>query len=325
MAKKMSIDEMTDIITNPKRKAMLDIGCGMNKRSENHIGIDISARVEPEIVCDVTKQELPFEANSIDVINSAHTFEHFSKEELMVVMNECWRVLKWGGELFIQVPHRDCELAAQDPTHKNTFVQSSMKFFCGDYLVKYGLDYPIKCIFREFMNTHDKVPGKAPTYITMIKFGLKKDLKHWRKLVGKFPFGGKLKQRALKLDMVTDVIKEQKKLRFDPEWYSDTTWNTKHNVEFSGVMKRTAKQAINKHFRRMMKIKADATKRYGTNPAHLGVKGLFADLNRKNERLKQYMWEGEKVTSEDIKDTLYDNAIYSILAVMEIEEEENDV
>ena len=72
----------------------------------------------------------------------------------------------------------------------------------------------------------------------------------------------------------------------------------------------------------MCKTKLDATKRYGQVCGTLGSKGLFCDLNRKYQRIKRWVWEGQKeATSENIEDALFDNAIYSLLMIMELRQE----
>lgn len=286
----------------------LDIGCGANPY-KNYVGIDKSKDVNPDIVLDVTKKKLPYDDLTVTTIRSSHFLEHLSKEELISFMNECWRVLKWGGKMWHEVPHADCDLSRQDPTHKNQFVESSFKFFCGDYLIKHKLDYGIKCIFEQVYCQLFYPSGLSKDekkYCTMIKFGLLKNIKHYEKLKSLFPFNKK----------------ENKEKKFEPDWFKDTEWKTKHNSEFSRHLKQVAKRIVNEHMSEIMLIKVDATKRYGTDVAPLGMRGLFADLNRKFTRIHRFIWDGEESTSENIKDTLYDLAVYSILSAMALDEDD---
>lgn len=72
----------------------------------------------------------------------------------------------------------------------------------------------------------------------------------------------------------------------------------------------------------MCKVKFDATRRYGPAAGTLGTKGLFCDLNRKFQRIKRYLWEEHReATKEEIEDTLFDNAVYSLLMIMELKSE----
>ena len=52
---------------------------------------------------DLTK-EFPWKKESIDIIYSSHTLEHFSRSEGLGFLNECFRVLKKGGIIRIVVP-----------------------------------------------------------------------------------------------------------------------------------------------------------------------------------------------------------------------------
>jgi hypothetical protein len=71
---------------------------------------------------------------------------------------------------------------------------------------------------------------------------------------------------------------------------------------------------------KMLSIKTDATARYGVESWNsLGPKGIFVDINRKFARVKHFVWEGnDQATSENIEDTLFDMAVYSLLMVMSL-------
>ena len=68
----------------------------------------------------------------------------------------------------------------------------------------------------------------------------------------------------------------------------------------------------------MVDIKTDATRRYGVGCWNsLGPKGLFADINRKYHRMKNFVWdESQKPSSENFEDTCLDMAVYSLLMIM---------
>jgi len=91
------------------------LGCGEKKR-EGWINVDIDERVNPDYLGSATS--LPFEDESIDCIDSQHMFEHLFLEEANQALLEWRRVLKLGGELFIELPNLDrcCELiTSNDP------------------------------------------------------------------------------------------------------------------------------------------------------------------------------------------------------------------
>lgn len=274
----------------------LDIGCGRNPLP-SYIGIDKSPSSGAHYIIDIEKEPLPFKDEEVDAIHMSHTIEHL--ENVIFVINECWRILKWGGQVDIRVPHFDCRMAVQDPTHKKFFVQDSFKFYCGSYLVKYSLSYGIKAIFREIANRKYYPNGEdKKEYCTMIQVVLEKDLYHHNKYVCEYPFS---------------TYKMEEKEGFIAEGSEPLSPEGVHNMKFGA------------HLNQMLEIKKDATKRYGTDPAPLGGKGLFADMNRKMTRLKRFLWNGETATSESVKDTCYDLAVYAILTVMELEDwEEHD-
>ncbi|MFH1254455.1 MAG: class I SAM-dependent methyltransferase [bacterium] len=61
-------------------------------------------------------ENLPFPDNTFDVIISAHTLEHIKNDNL--VIKECARTLKPGGELIIFVPGRKNGIATQEEFSK---------------------------------------------------------------------------------------------------------------------------------------------------------------------------------------------------------------
>jgi predicted SAM-dependent methyltransferase len=79
------------------------------------------------IRCDVTKG-LPFNDAEVDYIYSSHMFEHLTRDELIFVLKECYRVLKTGGVLRIVVP--DLEILIKNYlSHKqNNDVMAADKF-----------------------------------------------------------------------------------------------------------------------------------------------------------------------------------------------------
>jgi len=308
----------------------LDLGCGRKLYGKGWIGIDKSEHSVAEYKLDFTKVSLPFKDCTVDEIRSAHTFEHITGIDLIFLMNECWRVMKWEKKMWIYVPEIWCDLAWQDPTHKNYFVESSFKFFCGEYLIKHKLDYGIKCTFFEFQEPRREFPtGTSSTqkqYCTMLKFCLLKSGRHHNECKKRFPFNIKDVGKAVKAEAQTQLpVKSSNptvstKPMHDPEWFLNTRWKTEHNMNFSDIAKRIAKHAINKHMKRIVSIKVDASLRYGENSAAGGAAGLLSDLRRKFTRIEGFFKHDRQSTTENIIDTLFDNAVYSILAVMAIEE-----
>lgn len=154
----------------------IDLGGGRNPK-EGFVCVDQIPEAEYQV--DLESGSLPFDDGAVDEIYSSHTFEHI--ENIIPLMNECWRVLKDNGKLEIHVPDFRSMLAWQDPTHKRYWTSESMKFFCGEYLMKYSLDYGIKCCFR-LSNVEMYAPTGDVEYCSMIYFVLVKDLRHAKKI-----------------------------------------------------------------------------------------------------------------------------------------------
>jgi len=82
----------------------VNAGCGWDYR-EGWINLDLVMRPgeKRDVIADVRR--LPFKDESVDHILMSHTFEHFTVEEGMEILRECWRVLKPGGFLEIVCPN----------------------------------------------------------------------------------------------------------------------------------------------------------------------------------------------------------------------------
>ena len=96
---------------------ILDLGCGDNK-VEGAVGLDNIAQTGVNIVHDLLHFPYPIESNEFDTIYLRHVIEHFNIDEINKIMNECYRILKKDGQLFINVPHVFSIAAFTDPTHK---------------------------------------------------------------------------------------------------------------------------------------------------------------------------------------------------------------
>ena len=79
------------------------LGCG-NRKKIGWINLDINPKVNPDIVSNASDlKNIP--GNSIDLIDSYHLFEHFFPHEATQALKEWYRVLKKGGELYIEFPN----------------------------------------------------------------------------------------------------------------------------------------------------------------------------------------------------------------------------
>lgn len=95
----------------------LDIGCGKSKK-EGFIGIDRLKFDGVDIVLNVGREPLPFEAITVDEVHMSHFVEHLTREERCQLMNELSRVMKSGAKATIIVPSWSSSRAYGDPTHE---------------------------------------------------------------------------------------------------------------------------------------------------------------------------------------------------------------
>ncbi len=95
----------------------LIVGCGQFhvKEPGDHT-LDILPFPDVDTVHDLN-YDLPFEDDEFDYMVAIHVVEHL--QSLIHFMNEAWRVLKPGGELYIETPLAGAnnELEFADPTH----------------------------------------------------------------------------------------------------------------------------------------------------------------------------------------------------------------
>lgn len=133
----------------------LEFGPGRRKKKDKApwatIGLNPSADPMSDIYFDLdSAAPIPLPDNCISEIYSNQVLEHL--DNIIHHMNECWRILESGGELFACVPHRASPWAVADPTHKRLLVKESFQYFCidpatGEPFVDSFSDYGIKCAF----------------------------------------------------------------------------------------------------------------------------------------------------------------------------------
>ena len=96
----------------------LDFGCSTQKR-DGAYGVDIDFTNKPDILFDLNKFPYPLRDSSVDRITAHHILEHLG--DLYGIFREAYRVLKDGGDFFIEVPHFSCRVAYSEPEHNRYF------------------------------------------------------------------------------------------------------------------------------------------------------------------------------------------------------------
>lgn len=118
----------------------LDLGCGTRKR-DGYIGIDITHYEGVDIVQDLRFTKLPYKDEEVDAIYASHFLEHLSFEEVLFMMNECYRVLKPGGIFDIIVPHGFSYAGMSDLSHKTFWVEDTFGYFTPENKYYYSWFY----------------------------------------------------------------------------------------------------------------------------------------------------------------------------------------
>lgn len=81
----------------------LNLCCGERKQ-ENFINIDKYSGVNPDVICDITTELLPYEDNSIDEVWLSHGLEHIERFKWDFVFMEVQRVLIPNGKFVLAYP-----------------------------------------------------------------------------------------------------------------------------------------------------------------------------------------------------------------------------
>lgn len=92
---------LDNFFSNQGKKA-IDLGSGNKKGNKELLTVDLSEQADLSI--DLL-EGIPIENEKIDFIYSSHFFEHFYTNQILIILEECFRVLKKGGELSICVPN----------------------------------------------------------------------------------------------------------------------------------------------------------------------------------------------------------------------------
>jgi len=116
----------------------LIIGCGEQKE-DGWIGLD-KADYGQKYIRDL-KRGLPFCDNSVDYIKADSVLEHIeSNDDFIFIMNECLRVLKKEGTMYIRCPHWRGQSRYKDPTHCRDFDEKTFTYLQKENRWRYGFD-----------------------------------------------------------------------------------------------------------------------------------------------------------------------------------------
>lgn len=104
----------------------LNLGCG-KLRIKDCINVDFNENSYADELVDLLSIPWKWGDESIDGIFMIHALEHFPDQFLII--KECYRVLKKGGFLYLQVPHPTNCTAVGNMGHFRTFSLSTLTDF----------------------------------------------------------------------------------------------------------------------------------------------------------------------------------------------------
>lgn len=120
----------------------INLGSGMSPL-EGYVNVDMIPLDTVDVVHNLMDFPYPFEDGIADKISAIDVLEHLdnytdrtspdenfhAKPTVICFMEECHRILKPGGELFIQTPSWDSENFKIDPTHVRGFHLRAFEYF----------------------------------------------------------------------------------------------------------------------------------------------------------------------------------------------------
>lgn len=165
---------------------ILDLGCGsgMHASCFTSLGYDVTGLDNIEKIhfddfkyvnCDISKNKIPFNNNTFDVIFCKSVIEHILYPEEF--LNNCMDVLKPGGKIIILTPdwQTQVEVFYDDPTHIHPYTKSSLH----DVIKMNGFENVRVEVFTQIPAAWDSKFVKLLTDLTLlVPFHI---FKHFRK------------------------------------------------------------------------------------------------------------------------------------------------
>jgi predicted SAM-dependent methyltransferase len=107
---------------------VLNLGAG-NRIVEGAVNHDLTKhRAEIEVAHDLDVLPWPWADGSFDKVVATSVFEHL-RINLVEALDECWRLLRPGGILYVKLPHWKHDNAYLDPTHYWRYSVHTLKMF----------------------------------------------------------------------------------------------------------------------------------------------------------------------------------------------------
>ena len=124
--------------TDATTRDILNLGAG-NQIIEGAVNHDqVKHRPEIEVVHDLNVLPWPWEDESFDLVVAKAVLEHL-RITLFESMDECWRLLRPGGTVYLKLPYWNHDNSFADPSHYWKFALDTLRIF--DPSTAYGLAY----------------------------------------------------------------------------------------------------------------------------------------------------------------------------------------
>lgn len=118
----------------PSRHLKISLGAG-TEPEEGFVNVDIVDMPGINVVHNLMQYPWPFEDGSADYIKAKDIIEHMAthlsdgRSSIIAFLEECHRILRPGGTLWIQTPSWEADFLWIDPTHVRGFDKRSFDFF----------------------------------------------------------------------------------------------------------------------------------------------------------------------------------------------------
>ena len=123
----------------------LDIGCGLLKQEPIYgmpfLGMDQMRHPCVDIVHNLQKFPWPVPSHSIQIIKASHVWEHIEPKYRFKFMDECWRICRPAGQLWLSAPYATSPLAFAHPAHYMCPNEMTFQFFDPDYYLWHACSY----------------------------------------------------------------------------------------------------------------------------------------------------------------------------------------
>lgn len=108
----------------------IDLGCGSNKMP-GFIGVDYRKVAGVDVVQDLEEFPWVLPSECATLIVCGHVVEHINPAKFGFIkfMDECWRILKYGGQMMISTPYAGSRGYWTDPTHCNPCTIETWAYF----------------------------------------------------------------------------------------------------------------------------------------------------------------------------------------------------